>query len=307
MVIDQIILALLPDFDDILLLSSHNGHWGALKLLRCAFERVVTLKYIAQNPSEVEAFIDFDSLDWKRILMGIENKTGLRMSETSQTNLDTAVAAARTRFRQEPCETCGLRKQTTWTPLSARDLAKRTGMEHMFFHAYESASKFIHPTFWGTHQITGGAGCGGYNRALLPDQPIKQTRFADVWPADDGRPDTAAENLAFICRPQEFIHERDTSFQPEQELLFGVRGDVFVRKIDVRFDVGEDLEHVVAQFVDALGKLSCELLVGGAQGQFGARMDQVGYSFGLREINAPIEKSAPGKLARFGCARAVVQ
>jgi hypothetical protein len=157
MVIDQIILALLPDFNDILLLSSHNAHWGALKLLRCAFERVATLKYIAQNPSEVEAFIDFDSLDWKRILMGIENKTGLRMSETSQKNLDTAVATIRKRFRQEPCETCGLRKQTTWTPLSARDLAKRTGMEHMFFHAYELASKFIHPTFWGTNQITRGA------------------------------------------------------------------------------------------------------------------------------------------------------
>lgn len=157
MVIDQLILALLPDFDDILLLSSQNRHWGALKLLRCAFERVVTLKYIAQNPSEVEAFVDFDALDWKRILTGIEGKTGLRMSETSQSNLDAAEKEARKRFRQEPCEKCGLRKQTTWTPLSARDLAKRTGMDYMFFHAFELASKFIHPTFWGTQQITRGA------------------------------------------------------------------------------------------------------------------------------------------------------
>ncbi len=152
MVILQLMMASISDFDDIMLLSSNNSHFGALKLLRCTFERAVTLKYIAQNPAEADAFVEFDALDWQRILVGIESKCGLRMSETSQKNLDNAADQARKRFRQEPCDKCGMRKQTTWTPQSARDLAKRAGMDYMFFDAFELPSKFIHPTYWGTHE-----------------------------------------------------------------------------------------------------------------------------------------------------------
>lgn len=154
LVILQLVLASLPDFDDIMTLSSHNAHWGALKLLRCAFERTVTLKYIAQNPTEAKAFIGFDALDWKRVLTGIENNFGLRMPESSQKSLDRAATEARKAFRQEPCDKCGLRKQTAWTPHSVKDLAKRTGMDYIFFEAYEMPSKFIHPTYFGTRGIT---------------------------------------------------------------------------------------------------------------------------------------------------------
>jgi hypothetical protein len=157
MVILQLMMASISDFDDIMILSSQNSHFGALKLLRSAFERAVTLKYIAQNPAEADAFVEFDALDWQRILIGIEAKAGLRMSEPSQQNLNRAAEQARKRFRQEPCEKCGMRKQTTWTPLSAKDLAKRVGMDYMFFDAFEVPSKFIHPTYWGTHQAAGDA------------------------------------------------------------------------------------------------------------------------------------------------------
>jgi hypothetical protein len=64
---------------------------------------VVTLKYIAQNPAEAGTFVDFDALDWQRILMSIESKTGLRMPEQSRKNLDRAADQARKKFRQEPC------------------------------------------------------------------------------------------------------------------------------------------------------------------------------------------------------------
>ena len=39
LVIIQLMAASMPDLDDILTLSSHDGHWGALKLLRSLFER----------------------------------------------------------------------------------------------------------------------------------------------------------------------------------------------------------------------------------------------------------------------------
>ena len=75
----------------------------------------------------------------------------------------------------------------------------------------------------------------------------------------------------------------------------------------MRFDVGQGLDHFIAQLVDALGEFAGELLVGGAQGQFRARMDQVGHRFGLGQVDAAVQKGAPGEFARFGQARAAFE
>jgi len=150
----QLMLASMPDFDDIMTLSSRDAHWGALKLLRCAFERTVTLKYIEHNPSEAQSFIDFDAIDWKAVLTSIGQKYGLQMLEQSQKNLDERAAAAKKRFRQVPCSHCGFRKQTTWTPHSAQTLAGKVKMDYMFFEAYAMPSKFNYPTFFGTRNVS---------------------------------------------------------------------------------------------------------------------------------------------------------
>ena len=71
--------------------------------------------------------------------------------------------------------------------------------------------------------------------------------------------------------------------------------------------MGQRLEHLVAQLVDAAGELAGKLLVGGAQGQFRARMDQVGHGLGLGEVDAPVEKGAAGEFARLGQPRAARQ
>ena len=73
----------------------------------------------------------------------------------------------------------------------------------------------------------------------------------------------------------------------------------------MRLDVGQRLEHFVAQLVNALGELAGELFVGGAQGQLGARMDQIGDGFGLHQVNSPIEKGAAGEFAGLRQPRAV--
>jgi len=153
-VILQLMLASLPDFDDIMTLSSHDAHWGALKLLRCAFERTVTLKYISQNPSEAQAFVDFDAIDWKAVLTSIGKKYSLRISEQSQENLDRRAEDARKRYRQDPCPQCGLRKQTAWTPHSVQTLAGKVKLDYMFFEAYAMPSKYIHPTFFGIRNLS---------------------------------------------------------------------------------------------------------------------------------------------------------
>ena len=96
-------------------------------------------------------------------------------------------------------------------------------------------------------------------------------------------------------------------FEAGNELVPGVGRDVFFGEINVRLDMGQGLEQLVAQLVDALGELAGELFVGGAQGQLGARVDQIGHGFGLREVNAPVEKGAAGEFAGLGQPRAVCE
>ena len=141
----------------------------------------------------------------------------------------------------------------------------------------------------------------------MAEELIEQAGLAGVGPADDGGADAAAEDLALVGRAQQFVHEGDAVFEPGDKLVPGVGRDVFLGKINVRLDVRERFEHLIAQLVDALGEFAGELLVGGAQGQLGARMNQVGHGLGLREVEATVEEGALGEFARLGQPRAAGQ
>lgn len=154
MLVIELMMASIPDFDDIMLLCSKDRHWGAVKLLRGLFERTVTLKYIAQNPTEAQAFLAFDALDWKPILSGIEDRYGIKAKPETLERIEAAVKDLRERFRQEPCTACGMRKQTNWTPRSSQELANKVGLEYLHFEAFVLPSKFIHPTYFGTRQVS---------------------------------------------------------------------------------------------------------------------------------------------------------
>jgi hypothetical protein len=145
--------ACLPDINDFMTLTHCDSHHGAQKILRSLYERTVTLKYIAANPSAAEKFVSFDTIDWDQVLVGIEKLAGLSLTEPSRTNLKNKTAKARQEFKQAPCPECGLRKQTSWTTLSAKDMSTRVDMGHMHLHAFVMPSKLIHPTAWGLREV----------------------------------------------------------------------------------------------------------------------------------------------------------
>jgi hypothetical protein len=150
----KLMMASMPDLDDIMLLCCKDRHWGALKLLRSLFERTVTLKYLAQNPSDVQAFLAFDAVDWKAVLSGIEKRYGIRTQPETLARLEAAVKDVHEKFRQDPCDKCGMRKQTSWTARSSLELAQKTGLEYLHFEAFVLPSKFIHPTYFGARQLS---------------------------------------------------------------------------------------------------------------------------------------------------------
>lgn len=149
----RFIFASVLDCNDILTLVSSGGYWGALKLLRSLFERTVTAKYLLLNPSESETFYEFDAIDYKNAMDAIETEAGLKMQPQSRANLDEVAKKARSRFKLEPCISCGKGgRMSSWTPRSVKELSEKTELHYMYFTAWVLPTKLIHPTFYGLEQ-----------------------------------------------------------------------------------------------------------------------------------------------------------
>ncbi len=140
------ISASIGDLNDVLTLFHAKSRSGGAKLLRSIYERTVTMKYLARNPSEVPKFIGYQSIDWQQVIAECETKLSIKLSIP---NLKIAAETARREYRGDPCPACGLRKQINWTPKSVKELARSVELEHMHAHAYVFPSKSMHPTFYG--------------------------------------------------------------------------------------------------------------------------------------------------------------
>jgi hypothetical protein len=143
-------MASMIDVNDILILSHADSRTGAGKILRSIYERTVTMKYLAADPSEVSKFIGYAPIDWKQVIDECEARSKYRLTERARSNLAKAAKEARQEYRGETCPTCGQRKQADWTPKSVRERAELTGLAHMHFHGSIVASKMLHSTFYGT-------------------------------------------------------------------------------------------------------------------------------------------------------------
>jgi hypothetical protein len=140
------------DINDLMTLTHHDSHRNAQKILRTIFERVVTLKYIAENPNEAKRFMDYDAIDTQQVLNGIKEITGLSLNEPARTNLSKAAEEAKRAYKQEKCQTCGKPKYLGWSSLNSKDMADRVNLGHMHLHAFLMPSKLIHPSYWGLRE-----------------------------------------------------------------------------------------------------------------------------------------------------------
>src|SRR6266498_2196625 len=53
----------IDEFREIVLLCDHGFGIGGLKILRCLYERAVTMQYLAKHPDKVKDFIDYNALN----------------------------------------------------------------------------------------------------------------------------------------------------------------------------------------------------------------------------------------------------
>jgi hypothetical protein len=140
------------DINDLMTLTHQDSHHGAQYFLRTLFERTVTLKYLSQNPAQVNDFKAYDAVDWDQITKGIYDLTGMTVKEPARANMAKQATEARIKNKQEKCPVCKNQKPTSWTTLNTKDMAARVGLDHLYLHGYLMPSKLMHPTYWGIHE-----------------------------------------------------------------------------------------------------------------------------------------------------------
>jgi len=125
---------------------------GAIKLLRGLFEGTVTLKYLADNKGEVDAFLKYDAVDWDAILSGIKKRFNMTGKPDAMKHVHDVATEVKKQFKR--CKECGMRQQNSWSPLNSVAMAEKVGLGYLHFECFVVPSKFIHPTYFGASQVS---------------------------------------------------------------------------------------------------------------------------------------------------------
>jgi hypothetical protein len=144
-------IASLDDFNDVVLLCSMGRGFGAAKLLRPYYERVVTLSYLSANPDEVQDFIDYTDVHSHKILLEGRVASGRKdwMGEDAE-RIEKAFDVVKARFQQTDCKKCRTtRLMNSWTKKGTPELAQcvSENMRMLYFNGFLLPTHYIHTTF----------------------------------------------------------------------------------------------------------------------------------------------------------------
>ncbi|MGB7985185.1 MAG: DUF5677 domain-containing protein [Terracidiphilus sp.] len=138
----------IEDFMELLCLAANGYGFGALKLLRGLYERVVTVSYLAINPDEGDLFLDFRFVSRHKALQAYVNG-----GTPDQKWVDKAEMARRDfcevkeKFEIDDCKKCGTKKTNhTWSKLDFVAMAKRTDVGKLIAQAYYEPLNHAHST-----------------------------------------------------------------------------------------------------------------------------------------------------------------
>jgi hypothetical protein len=121
------------DFNEIVLLCGNGFGFGALKILRGMFEKVVDAKYLHIHPEEIDNFWDFYIVHLQKY--GLD-----RVMKKTDTNWQNTVNKFKTRKRKSGSN----RTQSSWTLKNLIDRAMEVGLNEHITSAYYLPTEFIH-------------------------------------------------------------------------------------------------------------------------------------------------------------------
>lgn len=145
----------IEDFEQTLNLCGNGFGIGAMQILRGMYERHVTAAYLANNPDEVDDFVDYHHVQQRRALNHL--KTAYRgeqeildrlVPEEMRRDVEQNFAALPAKFTQS-CEACRKPLMMSWSPHNTATLARKgeQGLEKLYYFQYFLPTMFTHSTF----------------------------------------------------------------------------------------------------------------------------------------------------------------
>jgi hypothetical protein len=140
------------DFSELVILAGNGWGFGALKILRGMYERVVTSAYIAKKPEASRAFADSFWTHrlklWNRIRT-VDPAIVQRATPEVVESIETEGKKAQARKNETVCKACGqIKAIDAWTPLDLASMAKIAGygLENLYAYSYLEPTSHMHAT-----------------------------------------------------------------------------------------------------------------------------------------------------------------
>jgi hypothetical protein len=150
------------DFSELLLLASNGYGFGALKILRGMYERVVTAAFISKNPTEVRHFFNDSPIKrhgiWRRSLEWMPELQERYQAEQIAT-LEQSYRQALQKRAETICKKCGQPKtQEAWTRRDLETMAKETdpNLACLYASCYLEPTCHSHATSFGIERRLNG-------------------------------------------------------------------------------------------------------------------------------------------------------
>jgi hypothetical protein len=139
----------IEDFNEIFLLCGNGYGIGGLKILRGLYERVVTLGYISENPTQAEPFLEYHHIHKGKMLIHAEKIFDLE-KDISPEELVTAKENYRIykdKFREIACEICKTKRTMfSWSKLDTLSMAQKIGLDGLYFPGFYYPTLQTHAT-----------------------------------------------------------------------------------------------------------------------------------------------------------------
>jgi hypothetical protein len=149
MVVALLTGSMAEDLQDLVILCANERTNGALKLLRTPYEKFLYASHISKHPETAEDFLQFDAIQSKALVTGVENHWDYQISEKGKAKLEEQFKIAQERFRRTKCSECGESGPRSWTKVTPEQMAKEAAVENIHVFAYRYATLMIHPSYRG--------------------------------------------------------------------------------------------------------------------------------------------------------------
>jgi hypothetical protein len=118
------------DFNEILLCCGNGAGHAGQKLLRGLYERAVTLRYLHENPDEIQNFLDYYHVSQRKLKIACERTMGAdTFSPEQAAEIEREFEEVKDKFMIADCEKCGTKRLNhTWSKLDLVAMANKTSL-----------------------------------------------------------------------------------------------------------------------------------------------------------------------------------